>query len=112
MFDRANFNLHFFGIMKYISLESFKSACLDEYHFFTKSFYIFWRWPVFRIKSTLNCLMVLSAIMGLVFVIGCSASNDKHEITDFLQDYSKTFDEYADALKKADTAKKMKSKGN
>jgi len=66
---------------------------------------------VFRIKSTLNCLMVLSAIIGLVFVIGCSASNEKHQISDFLQDYSKTFDEYADALKKADTVKKNEIEG-
>jgi len=55
--------------------------------------------------------MVLSAIFGLIFFIGCSASNEKHQITDFLQDYSKTFDEYADALKKADTAKKNEIEG-
>jgi len=55
--------------------------------------------------------MVLSAIVGLVFAIGCSASNEKHQITDFLQDYSKTFDEYSDALQKADMVKKNEIEG-
>lgn len=59
-----------------------------------------------RIKSTLPCFMLLSAIIGLVFVIGCSGSEDKHKMSGLLQEYSKTLDEYSAAVNKADTAKK------
>ena len=66
---------------------------------------------MFRIKSILSFLMVLSAIIGLVFVIGCGSSEEKHKFSDFLQEYSKTLDEYADAVNKADTTKKADLEG-
>ena len=66
---------------------------------------------MFRIKSILSRLMVLSAIVGLVFVLGCGSSEEKHKISEFLQEYSKTLDEYADAVNKADTTKKADLEG-
>lgn len=59
-----------------------------------------------RIKSTLSMLVVMSAVVGLVFVIGCGSSEEKHKMSDLLQEFSKTIDEYTDAVNKADTAKK------
>jgi uncharacterized protein YxeA len=50
--------------------------------------------------------MLLSAIIGLIFIIGCSGSEDKHKMSGLLQEYSQTLDEYSDAVNKADTAKK------
>jgi hypothetical protein len=50
--------------------------------------------------------MLLSAIIGLIFVIGCSGSEDKHQMSGLLQEYSNALDEYSDAVNKADTAKK------
>lgn len=61
---------------------------------------------MFRIKSTLSLLVVMSAIVGLVFVIGCGSSEEKLKMSDLLQEFSKTVDEFTDALNKSDTAKK------
>ena len=66
---------------------------------------------MFRFKSILSCLLVLSAFIGLVFVIGCSDSAERHKMSDFLQEYNKTLDEYSDALSKDDTAKKADIEG-
>ena len=66
---------------------------------------------MFKIKSNLNCFMVLLVMIGLVFVIGCGGSEDKLKMTDLLQEFSKTLDEYADAVTKADAAKKAEIEG-
>jgi hypothetical protein len=55
--------------------------------------------------------MLVSAVIGLVFVIGCGGSEEKHKMSDFIQEYSKTIDEYSDAVDKADTAKKAEIEG-
>lgn len=61
-----------------------------------------------KIKSTLIQLIVLSAILGLVFVIGCGKSRETQQMSDFLQQYSKTLDEYSDVIHKHDNSQKAK----
>ena len=61
-----------------------------------------------KIRSTLNYVIVLSAILGLVFVIGCGDSKEKQQMSDFLQQYSKTVNEYSDVVNKAEESKKTK----
>jgi len=64
-----------------------------------------------RIKTSLNYVIVLSAVLGLVLVIGCGGSAEKQAMTDLLQQYSRTVDEYssADQSKKAEIEKKLDS---
>ena len=64
-----------------------------------------------RFKSTLNFVIVLSALFGLVFVIGCGSSAEKQAMTDFLQQYEQAVDEYAaaDESKKAEVKEKLES---
>lgn len=64
-----------------------------------------------RIKSNLNWFILLLAMIGLVFVIGCGGSEDKLKMTGLLQEFSKTLDEYSDAVTKADAAKKAEIEG-
>ena len=59
-----------------------------------------------RIKSNLNWFILLLAMIGLVFVIGCGPSEGKLKMSGLLQEFSKSLDEYSDALTKADAAKK------
>ena len=62
-----------------------------------------------RFKTTLNFVIVFSALWGLVFVIGCGGSAEKQAVSDLLQQYSRTVDEYssADQSKKAEIEKKL-----
>ena len=62
-----------------------------------------------RLKSKLNLVIVFSALLGLAFVIGCGASAEKQAMSDFLQQYSLTVDEYssADQSKKAEIEEKF-----
>jgi hypothetical protein len=62
-------------------------------------------------KQIPKCLMVLSVIAGLFFVIGCTDSEERHKVEGFLQEYSKTLDDYSDAVGKADAAKKTEIEG-
>ena len=64
-----------------------------------------------KIKSTLKCLMLMVAIGGLIFVIGCGASQEQQKISQFLMEYGKTVDEYstADNSHKAEIAEKVDS---
>ena len=64
-----------------------------------------------RFKASLNFVIVLSALLGLVFVIGCGSSVEKQAMTDLLQQYSRTVDEYssADQSKKAEIEKELDS---
>ena len=70
---------------------------------------------MFKSRSILNSLIVFLSIAGLVFVIGCGNSSEMQKMSDFLMEYSKTVDEYADAIgkgekgKSAEVEKKIKS---
>ena len=61
---------------------------------------------MYGIKSTLKCVMLMLAIGGLVFVIGCGDSKEVQAMKDFLKLYSDTVDQYA----AADEAKKTELK--
>lgn len=61
-----------------------------------------------KTKSILIHLIVLSAFGGLVFVMGCGTSQETQQMSDFLQQYSKTIDEYSDVISKHDNAEKAK----
>jgi hypothetical protein len=50
-----------------------------------------------KMKLNLNVVVVLAAIVGLVFVIGCGTSLEKKQMTDFIQEFGKTVDAYAKA---------------
>ncbi len=62
-------------------------------------------------KSTLNFVMLFSALLGLIFVIGCGDSAVKQEISEFLKLYSDTVSEYevADDTKRAQLKEKIDS---
>ena len=45
-------------------------------------------------KSTLNFVMLLSALLGLIFVIGCGGSKEKQEMSELLKLYSDAVIEY------------------
>jgi hypothetical protein len=64
-----------------------------------------------RFKTSLNFGIVFSALLGLVFVIGCGGSAEKQAMSDLLQQYSRTVDEYssADQSKKVEIEKKLDS---
>ena len=61
---------------------------------------------MFKTRSTLGYVIVLSAIFGLVFVVGCGSSKEKQQMSNFMQQYSKTVTEYSDIVDKADKGKK------
>lgn len=62
-----------------------------------------------RFKSTLNCVIVFSALLGLV--IGCGSSAEKQAMSDFLVLYDNTVKEYsaADESKRAEMKEKLDS---
>ena len=60
-----------------------------------------------RFKSTLNFVIVFSALLGLVFGIGCGSSQEKQMMSDFLQQYNQEVDNYS----AADNGKKAEMKG-
>ena len=62
-------------------------------------------------KSTLNFVMLFSALLGLIFVIGCGDSAVKQEMSEFLKLYSDTVSEYeaADDTKRAQIKEKIDS---
>ena len=64
-----------------------------------------------RFKTTVNFVIVFSALFGLVFVIGCGSSAEKQAMSDFLKIYSDTVNEYsaADESKKAEIEGKLDS---
>ncbi len=45
-------------------------------------------------KSTLNLVMLFSALLGLIFVIGCAGSAEKQNMSEMLQLYSKAVGDY------------------
>ena len=66
---------------------------------------------MFKTRATLNFVMLMLAIGGLVFVIGCGASQEKQMMSEFLLEYGKAVDEYsaADNGNKAEIAEKVDS---
>ena len=62
-------------------------------------------------KSTLSFVMLFSALIGLIFVIGCGDSAVKQEISEFMKLYSDTVSEYeaADDTKRAQMKEKIDS---
>ena len=62
-----------------------------------------------RFKTTLNLVILFSALLGLVFASGCGNSKEEQKMLDFLKLYSDTVDEYAaaDDVKKAELKAKL-----
>ena len=62
-------------------------------------------------KSTLNFVMLFSALLGLIFVIGCGGSAVKQEMSEFLKLYSDAVSEYeaADGTQRAQLKEKIDS---
>ena len=62
-------------------------------------------------KSTLNFVMLFSALLGLIFVIGCGGSAVKQEMSGFLKLYSDAVSEYeaADDTQRAQLKEKIDS---
>jgi uncharacterized protein YxeA len=64
-----------------------------------------------KMKLNPNLVVVLAAIVGLVFVIGCGTSLEKKQMTDFIEEFGKTVDAYAKAedSQKAELQTKVQS---
>jgi hypothetical protein len=62
-------------------------------------------------KLTLSFVMLFSALLGLIFVIGCGDSAVKQEVSEFLKLYSNTVSEYeaADDTKRTQMKEKIDS---
>jgi hypothetical protein len=62
-----------------------------------------------RIKTKLNYGIALALVAGLVFFIGCGGSQEKQQMTQFIQKFHKTVDEYVSAgdAQKAELAPKI-----
>ena len=62
-------------------------------------------------KSTLNFVMLFSALLGLMFVIGCSSSAEKQEMSEILKLYSNAVSEFeaADDTQRAQMKEKIDS---
>ena len=62
-----------------------------------------------RFKSTLNCMIVFSALLGLL--IGCGSSAEKQAMSDFLVMYDNTVNDYsaADKSLRAEMKEKLDS---
>ena len=50
-----------------------------------------------KMKPNFNVVVVLAAIVGLVFVIGCGPSQEKQQMTGFIQEFGNTVAAYAKA---------------
>ena len=64
-----------------------------------------------KFKSTLNFVMLLSALLGLIFAIGCAGSAEKQEMSKILKLYSDAASKYeaADNTQKAQLKDKIDS---
>ncbi|MBW2431529.1 MAG: hypothetical protein JRF56_21445 [Deltaproteobacteria bacterium] len=62
-------------------------------------------------KSTLNSVMLFSALLGLIFVIGCGGSAEKQKMSEILKLYSNAVSEYeaAGATQRAQLKEKIDS---
>ena len=50
-----------------------------------------------KIKSNLKFVVALAAITGLVFLVGCGDSQEKQQMTAFVQEFGTAVQEYAKA---------------
>lgn len=64
-----------------------------------------------KIKPNLNYVVVFAALAGLVFFIGCGDSQEKQQMTQFIQEFGQTVGDYAKAEdgQKAELATKLES---
>jgi len=64
-----------------------------------------------KLQSTLNFVMLLSALLGLIFLIGCGGSAEKQKMSDILKLYSNAVSEYeaADGTQRAQLKEKIDS---
>jgi len=61
---------------------------------------------MYRFKSTLGCVIIFTALLGMI--IGCGPSAEKQAMSDFLAQYETTVNEYTAANESMRT--KMKEK--
>ena len=52
---------------------------------------------MFKTKTTLKFVVVLTAIAGLLFVVGCGDSQEKQQMAQFIQEFGGVVQEYAKA---------------
>ena len=50
-----------------------------------------------KTKTNLKVVVVLAAIAGLLFVMGCGNSQEKQQMTEFVQEFGNAVQEYAKA---------------
>ena len=64
-----------------------------------------------KFKSALHFVMLLSAILGMIFVIGCAGSAEKQEMSKILKLYGDAVSEYeaADSTQRAQLKEKIDS---
>ena len=64
-----------------------------------------------KLQSTLNFVMLLSALLGLIFLIGCGGSAEKQEMSKLLKLYSDAVSEFeaADNTQRAQLKEKIDS---
>lgn len=64
-----------------------------------------------KIKPNLNHGVVLALIAGLILIMGCGESQEKQQMTQFIQEFGNTVDQYATAEdgQKAELASKLES---
>ena len=64
-----------------------------------------------KARSTLIFVMLFSALIGLIFVIGCGGSAEKQQMSEFLKLYSDAVSEFevADDTKRAELKEKIDS---
>jgi outer membrane murein-binding lipoprotein Lpp len=62
-------------------------------------------------KSNLNSLIFIFAVVGLLLFVGCGGSAEKEHMSTFLQEYQSNLEDYAEAINKADSAKKSEIEG-
>lgn len=58
------------------------------------------------LKLALKYVVFFIAIAGIAVTFGCGTSVEKEKMTAFMQEYQTTLEAYADAIDKADSAKK------
>ena len=64
-----------------------------------------------NIKSTRNCFLVLTTLVGFIFVFGCGPSVEKQQMTNFIQNYGQVVDEYSVVVKNGNNDKKSELEG-
>jgi hypothetical protein len=66
---------------------------------------------MYKLQSTLNFVILFSALLGLIFVAGCGGSAEKQEMSKLLKLYSDAVSEYeaADNTQKAQLKEKIDS---